>query len=660
MMANSASSYCPEATPSAREDADVVLLYMPWATTTRPSLALGILSRLCNEKAISSATLYPNLDMTSLVGFECAGRFANERSLYGLSEHLFACDIFGAGDLNSDEYIDALTELELPEPFKDPQFIRNLRDVLVPEFLTNVCTRVLSYRPRVVGFSSTFNQVMASLAAANRLKAQADVTTIFGGACFDGEMGEEYHRSMPQIIDHVFLGEAENSFRDFLYRIKYNHPTCGIPGVTYFENGRLSISKGEPLINMNESPAPDYDSFFIERERVRARTGHVFNIEYLPFEGSRGCWWGQKNHCLFCGINSELMSFREKDIDRVIHEMVSLSARYQVTHLTASDWIISRKSRTDFFRQLKELDLDIECFYETRADLSKDEVKLMHESGVVKIQPGIESFSTELLKLMRKGTTRIRHVQFLRWCKEYDIHLSYNLLAGFPGEKVEWYHEMAEFLPRIYHIQPPLHNLHFVEMHRFSPLFSKREEYGVDQYQLREDYGFNFPEGLVDTKKVGYFFSFKSKDLVAREAYTERVRSVVGSWIEKHESKYPPIYEYKIGPGFTKITDTRVGEGRYLTLADLHQDVFLLCDEIQSVRKLKQLLGQIYPDAIANGGVERAVNDLLDDDVLMKEGQSLLALPIGCKPRLTSDLIRYVLNEATVEEEPQLISASMD
>ncbi|HVV22829.1 MAG TPA: hypothetical protein VHF06_25565 [Pseudonocardiaceae bacterium] len=53
-------------------------------------------------------------------------------------------------------------------------------------------------------------------------------------------------------------------------------------------------------------------------------------------------------------------------------------------------------------------------------------------AGVVAIQPGIESFSTELLALMRKHTSRIRHMQFLRWCHEYVIDLNYNLLAGFP------------------------------------------------------------------------------------------------------------------------------------------------------------------------------------------------------------------------------------
>jgi ribosomal peptide maturation radical SAM protein 1 len=448
--------------------------------------------------------MYPNMDMTAKVGFETAGKFSNERSLYGLSEHLFACDMFGVEQLDSDAYIDVLANADLPSPFDDREYIIHLRDNVIGEFLSKIEERVLAEGPTVVGFSSTFNQVMASLALARRLKQRrSDLIIIAGGACFDDEMGQEYHRALPDVLDHVFMGEAENSFREFLRRIRTGEPTEGIPGVTYHSGNGLELVPGSPLGDMNESPMPNYDEFFLEKERLQKETGRVFNIEYLPFESSRGCWWGQKNHCVFCGINKDLMRFREKKVDRVIQEMITLSARYRVVHLTAADWIISRTARQEIFQRLVELDLDIECFYETRADLTKNEIKLMRDSGVVKIQPGIESLSTELLRLMKKGTSRIRHVQFLRWCKEYNINLSYNILAGFPGEKAEWYHEMAVFLPHLYHLQPPLHNMHYVEMHRFSPLFQMRDKFGVDEYQLRHDYCFNFPEAFVDPLKVG-------------------------------------------------------------------------------------------------------------------------------------------------------------
>ena len=36
---------------------------------------------------------------------------------------------------------------------------------------------------------------------------------------------------------------------------------------------------------------------------------------------------------------------------------------------------------------------------------------------------------------MRKGVTAIQNVQLLKWCFEYDVEPSWNILYGFPGER---------------------------------------------------------------------------------------------------------------------------------------------------------------------------------------------------------------------------------
>lgn len=625
----------------------VVFPYMPWATTTRPSLALGILTSLCHEAGVAVQTIYANLDLSARIGFEAAGRLANERCLYGLSEHLFACDLFGADSLCSDIYLQALAELALPDTFKSMDYLYRLRDEEIPAFLDGLEEQIVAAQPTVLGLSATFNQVMASLAIAARIKRRLpSVKVIAGGACFDDEMGQEYHRALPGVLDHVFMGEAETAFREFLQRHRVGQSTSGIAGVTYFQDDAVRLIPGTPLEDLSESPTPDYDDFFLERERVRAQTGKIYNIEFIPFEGSRGCWWGQKNHCVFCGINPDLLHFREKPVERVVSEMVQLSHRYRVVHLTASDYNVSRTHRRNLFARLAGLDLDIECFYEVRADLTKDELAVMKKAGVVKVQPGIESFSTELLKLMKKGTTRIRQVQFLRWAREYGIHLSYNILNGFPGERGEWYQEMAEFLPQILHLQPPLHNVHRVEMHRFSPLFRDRLALGVDDYQLRQDYCFNFPEGLVDPLKVGYFFSFSAHTLLNPESYVGPLREVLDRWIEAHKGNWAPEFYYQLGPGFTRIVDNRGIADRYVELADLPQDIFLLCDEIQTIDRLERDLGTLYPAEVAAGTVQRTVDELVAGGLLMREGTQVLTLPIGRQPRTVQELRSYVLGSS--------------
>ena len=626
-----------------------VLVSMPWATITRPSLAIGILTRISEEAGVPTTAVHANLDMASRVGVEAARILSNERSLYGMADHFFACDLYGTDALGGNEFLKLLGALNAPGPFRRREFVRKLRDEVVPAFLDEMAERIVALEPTYVGFSATFNQVMGSLALARRIKAaRPDVVILAGGACFDGEMGREYHRALPNVLDHVFMGEAEESFREFLRRHIAGEPTHGIPGVTWRDGDGVRLEPGRPLTDLGMSPSPDYDDYFRQRRSLEKAGQLTFEVESLPFESSRGCWWGEQSHCVFCGINDEVMPFREKPVERVLEEMVALSSRYRVTKLTAADWIISRRMRRRLFEGLASLDYELECFYETRIDLPKDEVALMKAAGVTSIQPGIESLSTELLQLMGKGTSRIRVVQFLRWAKEYGIGLSYNILGGFPGEEPAWYEDMAAFVPKVVHLQPPEYNLGFVEMHRFSPIFERREAFGVTDYEIRPDYLFNFPEGAVDLRKVGYFFNYASSKLVDRAKYADRVLKAVGAWIAAHKGKEPPIYEYRIHPGFTRVVDARGSGARVMDLDRLPQDVFLLCDEAVNPKKIRALLAAKYPAEVADGGVEKVVDAFLEAGLIMREGPLVLALPIGARPRSTEALHRHVFGDGAV------------
>jgi ribosomal peptide maturation radical SAM protein 1 len=637
----------------------VLLMHMPWATTMRPSIPLGILTRLCQEQEFPVRSYYPNFDMTVMVGAEAAAQFADDRLLFGVSEHLFAVDLFGSDALDSDAYLDdfAATLARNTRPddvarlrFANASYLRSLRDEVVPAFLTALEQRVLELGSGVVGFSATFNQVMPSLALAARLKrANRSITTIAGGSCFDGDMGLEYHRALPEVLDHVFIGEAEAPFREFLRRLRAGEPASGIPGVTWHENGELHYVQGTPLYDMDRSPSPDYDDYFAERQRVCDANGIEIRLDSLPFESSRGCWWGQKNQCTFCGINPEILPFRAKNLDSVIAEIQMLCQRYGVLKLTATDWIMSRWHADELFRQLGALKLDIELFYELRADMSKEQMKAMSDAGIVTVQPGIESLSTPLLKLMKKGSTGIRHVQFIRWAREIGIFISYNILAGFPDEDPQWYREMAKLIPRLAHLQPPIDNVTPVEMHRFAPLYEQREQFGIDEHALRADYQHNFPKGTIDELKAGYFFDFRSARLPEERDYLVPLTNALGPWIASFRAGQLPRYDFSVGPGFVKITDERASPTRYMYLTDLHRDVVLLCDSVQSLRKLSSDLAPKYGSAVSDGTLGRVVDELVAGDVLLQEDQWFLTLPISHRPRMTHELRELVLGNIVVE-----------
>src|SRR6185295_15253770 len=157
----------------------------------------------------------------------------------------------------------------------------------------------------------------------------------------------------------------------------------------------------------------------------------------LPYESARGCWWGAKAHCTFCGLNGSAMAFRAKSPEHVEREIFSLATKYKnldfevVDNIVSMDYVDTLLPR---IRDLRRSGVDLTLFYETKANLRKDQLRMMRDAGVLRLQPGIESLSSPILKLMRKGVTALQNIRLLKWAAELDIDVLWNHLYAFPDE----------------------------------------------------------------------------------------------------------------------------------------------------------------------------------------------------------------------------------
>ena len=87
------------------------------------------------------------------------------------------------------------------------------------------------------------------------------------------------------------------------------------------------------------------------------------------------------------------------------------------------------------------------------------------------MQPGVESLSTHILKIMRKLSTGMRNVELIKWCTYYGINNLYNILVQFPGETAEDYRLQSEVVAKIPHFQPP-YAIVKARADRGSPMYS--------------------------------------------------------------------------------------------------------------------------------------------------------------------------------------------
>ena len=100
----------------------------------------------------------------------------------------------------------------------------------------------------------------------------------------------------------------------------------------------------------------------------------------------------------------------------------------------------------------------------------------MAKAGITHIQPGIESLSSNVLHLMRKGVRAITNINLLRWAQYYDMRVSWNLPWGFPGETEQDYADQVAVIPHLRHLPPPEASAR-IWLERFSPIFTERDTF---------------------------------------------------------------------------------------------------------------------------------------------------------------------------------------
>lgn len=399
----------------------------------------------------------------------------------------------------------------------------------------------------IVGCTSTFEQTSASVALLRRLKERHPaIITIMGGANCEGEMADGI-RSLCGSIDHVFSGESESTFPEFLTRSKAGHRAA-------------TIVQGRPCEDMEALPTVDYEEFYDQLNRALPdNLLQAGDNLWLPYETSRGCWWGQKHHCTFCGINGEGMKFREKSADKVIAELRRLVRRHPSNKICMTDNIMPHRYFTSLLARLGRELPGLHIFFEQKANLSFAKVRALKRAGIELIQPGIEALATDLLTLMRKGVTAAQNLALLRYARSLDVAVNWNILYAFPNDRREDYEQTLTLIPYLAHLHPPTGLCH-LSIDRFSPYFDRSGEFGISAVRPMDAYADVLPS-WVEHRKIAYHFIADYRSGSREDpALVRRLEAAIAAWrsVWQRPSAAPPVLELcPIGGDTFILVDTR-------------------------------------------------------------------------------------------------------
>jgi len=303
-----------------------------------------------------------------------------------------------------------------------------------------IINKIQQYNPDIVGVNCQFSRQhriyhhMFSLIK----QAKPSCITVAGGA---------HATACPEDIandsccDYALLGEAEDSFREFLMKLIKNEDLSNLDGFVWKPNGRVRINeKRKWITDLDAIPFPAYSIMKLEKYfGHKLSHGIRHKSRFSPIITSRGC----PAKCTFCSAHKVWgVKYRQRSVENVLAEMRMLKNQYKVEELMFEDDNVTAnpKRARDLF--LRMIDEKLDFVWDTPNgvgvwSINEEILDLMKISGCQKLNFPVESGSQGVLNNVIKKPLKLEKVkELIQYCRKIDLDYGMFLVIGMPGEKI--------------------------------------------------------------------------------------------------------------------------------------------------------------------------------------------------------------------------------
>lgn len=478
----------------------------------------------------------------------------------------------------------------------------------------------------LVGFHSSFQQNMPVFCFARLIKQNyPEIKIAIGGANCIGEMGLEIARQF-SYFDFVFTGEADVSFPELVSHLYLNNPVEEIKGVVKIEGDKIVYNGPAELVqDLNMLPYPDYSDYFRQRRECCELTNESIIIN---LEASRGCWWGEKKQCAFCGLNGAAMKYRLKAPKRVFDEVKYFQSLFPNNNVIFQfvDNVMPNEFFNSFLPMISKNKRNDTFFFEIRPTINKEQVLALSDAGVTQIQVGIENLSTKVLKLIHKGTSALKCVSILKECKRRNINVNWNIIVGFPYEDLIQYKEIFKRMQRISHLDAP-HGIGYVRLDRFSDFHRDPVKHGFHNIRSRSSLKFIYPFDDSVIMNLSYSFDFDTKNRVNLSILLKPLYMFLTNWKNQNGDT---LFLKKNKDGGATLIDTRFN--KVLDTYPLNKFELIIYEYCNIIRHIDQIYNYIKNDNRNVFSNKQELSIFLDNLVNLKfidkDGNNYLSLAL--------------------------------
>jgi len=363
----------------------------------------------------------------------------------------------------------------------------------------------------VIGLSALSHEAfLFSLLFARWLKKVYPEKMVVLGGAYLSIMKERFFDRIPY-VDFAIHGRGDVPMLQLM-----NHLSLGSGALEKIDGLVYRDTKGYTRVNapcereLDEEPIPDYEDFDFESYKgylqpELGKEGFGFSI---PYRTSVGC----VRRCNFCDYLCVQGSYREKNLDKVVGEIVLLAKKYKSAYFHIVDSAINNNpgKLREFCVKLIEKGIPLRWHGYMRATgISRELLELMKKAGAFSLRWGIESGNTDILRYIGKGYTREQAIEALDAACEIGFKNTILMIIGEPYERIDHVKDSLSLLQRYIPREQVNYLVYRLKLISHSPLFLDPEKYGIQNLKPLEGdqelLAFNRMEFSFDeTKGLGW------------------------------------------------------------------------------------------------------------------------------------------------------------
>ena len=280
---------------------------------------------------------------------------------------------------------------------------------------------------KYIGFSVMTQQVPHALRLSKIIKERFPEKVIIWGCVHVALFPEQVAKS--EYVDYIIPLEGEFPLLELVNSLENKKNVDSVKGIGYYENNQLKLTPKSDFIDMEKLPFVDFNLM----------EANIRDMDFILIHSSRGCPF----RCTFC-INNIIGNRKWRSINaKMILDYIEYALPFfNKRHIKFRDELFFfNKERIKQFVQ-GAIDRNLNITWEATCRVSyfndkyidREFLKLMKQSGCVKLWFGAESGSQKVLDIIKKDIKVFQIIKSAKILTNSGIVGIYSFMCGLPGE----------------------------------------------------------------------------------------------------------------------------------------------------------------------------------------------------------------------------------